>query len=362
MTRPLRVLLLHPGASWSTADVESGLRYGLVKHGVEVIQYRLDQRIDASKRWLYAAWRRAQKGNPAIEKPTTEDIFYHAASGSLEMALNHLVDAVVIVSAMFMHPNMIELLKRAKLTVTVLFTESPYDMDKELKVARMVDGCWTNERSSLAAFQAVNANSGYLPHAWHPQRHQTGAQPGDEVFPQHDVVFVGSAFHERVTWLQSIDWTGIDLGLYGSWAGLPSRSPLRAFVKDAQIDNAVTAALYRRAKIGLNLYRKSMGWGRGAPQIAHAESMNPRGYELAACGAFHLSDARAEVRELFGDLVPTFETSAQASDLIRRWLADDAGRRAIASQLPARVAESSWAERAACVIGDLHSLIQARAA
>ncbi len=355
----MKLLLLHPGASSSTADVEAGLRFGLRAHGITVIEYRLDERLDHSRRWLHAAWRRVRKGNAGVEKPTVGDIFYKAGEPAIAMALRHQVDAVLVVSAMFLHPDVIILMRRAGLRVVVLFTESPYDQAKELAVAKLIDGGWTNERSSLAAFTQANPSSGYLPHAWHPERHRPGAQPGDDAVAAHDVVFIGSAFHERVEWLASIDWTGIDLGLYGAWEALGSRHTLRRFVRGAHIHNTAAAALYRRAKIGLNLYRTSMGWGRQAPAITHAESLNPRAYELAACGAFSLSTYRAEAPEVFGDLVPTFTTAAEASALIRQWLADDVGRARVTKQLPACVAESSWVDRSTRVIGDLQSLLKA---
>lgn len=359
----MKILLIEPGASWSTADVSAGVLDGLQRHeGVEIVRFHLDQRVDRSNRWLYYNWRRAKKLNPTIEKPNTADVFYQAGIGALEMALRHQVDVVFVVSAMFLHPDVIVMMKRAGLRVVVLFTESPYDLAKELEVAAMVDGCWTNERSVVEAFRAVNRNSGYLPHAWHPGRHKFGVRPDDQQVLAHDVVFVGSGFRERIEWLSAIDWTGIDLGLYGSWAPLGSRHPLRRYLRGAQIDNLTTAALYRRAKVGLNLYRTSMGWGRNAPAITHAESMNPRAYELAACGAFHLSTERAEVREVFGARVPTFRDPAEASVLIRQWLDDPAGRARVAAELPACVAGQSWHERATQLLGDLQALLQQRAA
>ena len=362
MSGGLKVLLVHPGASTSTADVADGLHYGLAHHGVEVVQYRLDRRIDRSHRWLHYNWRRTKKANATIPRPSTADVFYQAGIGALDAALRHQVDAVVVVSAMFLHPDVIILMKRAGLRVCVLFTESPYDTAKELPIAKLVDGCWTNEVSSVPAFRAVNPRAGYLAHGWHPERHLEGAQPGDEHVAAHDVVFVGTAFEERIEWLSKIDWTGIDFGLYGNWEMLGSRHPLRKYIRGAQVDNATAAALYRRAKIGLNLYRTSKGFGRKVEKIAGADSLNPRAYELARCGAFHLSTYRAEIREVFGDLVPTFETPEQASSLIRAWLADDAGRARVQSLLPACVAESSWVARAATVIGDVQTLLQSQAA
>jgi hypothetical protein len=354
----VKILLLHPGASWSTADVATGLRYGLVHHGVQIVDYRLDARIPRADKWLMTAWKAAKKTDPTIEKPNTADVFYQAGAEAVLVALRHQVDVVVIVSGMFLHLDVVTLMKRAGLRVTVLFTESPYD-PQELTMAGMVDGCWTNERSAVEAFRAVNPNSGYLPHAWHPERHQPGLQPGDEAVPAHDVVFVGSAFQERIEWLSAIDWTGIDFGLYGQWSPLGSRHRLQRYVRNAApITNETTAALYRRAKVGLNLYRTSRGWGKDAPQITHAESLNPRAYELAACGVFHLSSDRAEVGEVFGALVPTVQHPTAASALIRSWLADPDGRARIAAELPARVAEMSWVDRATRVIGDLQGLLE----
>jgi spore maturation protein CgeB len=333
-------------------------------HGVDIVDYALDARIARAQGWLHYNWRRAKKRNPAIPKPNVADVFFQAGHDALAMALYHDVDAVLAVSGMFLHPDVVVMMKRAHLRVFVLFTETPYDLAKELEMAKLVDGCWTNERSSVAAFQAVNPHSGYLSHAWHPERHQPGPQPIDATVVAHDVVFVGSGFPDRVAWLSAMDWTGIDLGLYGSWEGIRKGHRLKPFVRGAQTDNATTGALYRRAKIGLNLYRTKVGWGRNTPTITHAESLNPRAYELAACGAFHLSSDRAEVAEVFGHRVPTFTTSQGASELLRLWLADDAarGRAKIASELPACVAESSWGTRATTVIGDLQTLLQRRAA
>jgi hypothetical protein len=351
----MRLLLCHPGASWSTHDVFEGLRYGLEHHGVDVYEYRLDARIEIASKALHAQARMARKRNPEMPKPTKADVFYQAACGSLERALRLQVDAVVVVSAMYFHPDVLTLMKRAGLKVFVLFTESPYDIDQEVAIAKIVDGCWTNERSSVPTFRAVNPKSGYLPHAWHPVKHRIDT-PIPENVPGHDVVFVGTGFPDRITFFNSIDWTGIDLGLYGTWKGMGLKKQVAACVRDEQVNNEYAAALYRKAKIGVNLYRAFAGWGRTARRVT-GDSLSPRAYELAACGAFHISAFRSEVPEVFGDLVPTFTAPTEAAALIRTWLADAAGRARVAAQLPACVAECSWVERSTRVIGDLQTLI-----
>src|SRR5678815_3044190 len=123
----VKILLVHPGASWSTADVFDGLNYGLKENGVQVEHYRLDKRIAVSHAALFTAWRKMKKEEPDLPKPNQADIMYHAGVGALEMALRYQVDVVFVVSAMMLHPDVIVMMKRARLKVVVLFTESPYD-------------------------------------------------------------------------------------------------------------------------------------------------------------------------------------------------------------------------------------------
>jgi spore maturation protein CgeB len=352
----VKVLVIGPGSSYSTADVEAGAIEGLQAHGVEVANYALDRRISASYTYLRQCWRRAKAAYALVEKPTNADVLLHAVQDSLTKALLHRVDWVLLVSAMFVPRPFLAILQRAGLPVATLLTESPYDLDHELSWAEFADLVWTNERTAVRGFRQVQSRSFYLPHAMRPAVH-TPFHEDDHRAPAHDVVFVGTAFQERIELLEAIDWAGIDLGLYGQWKNLRRSSPLRQFVRGGVVDNAKTAALYRRAKVGLNLYRESQGWGKDAPRISGAESLNPRAYELAACGCFHLSSARAEVGEMFGDLVPTFRTASECGALIRRWVADDTGRADVSRRLPTAVATHTWTERGRQMASDLRAAL-----
>ena len=176
--------------------------------------------------------------------------------------------------------------RRAGLRTAMIMTESPNQDDEQVGWARTVDVVWTNERSSVARFAEYNPNSHYWRHAIDPVRHYPGAVMPEQ--PTHDVVFVGTGWQERIALLSAVDWTGIDLGLYGSWELLPADSPLRQCVRGGVTANAVTAQLYRNAKVGVNLHRTSDYYTAegGISHISYAESLNPRCYELAATGCF----------------------------------------------------------------------------
>ena len=388
----MRVLLVGAGADVSVSDVAYGLYDGLKASGAETYYYALSDRLWIAEHGLRAAWQRM--GRPPEKQPSYADMTYTASAGILERALRYEVDWVLVVSGLYLHPDALVLARRAGLKVGVVFTESPYDDLAQLRLARLVDACWTNERTSLAALRQACPNVGYYRHGYDPEKHrpdpcEVGAIKGPLVvscFPSgttprsdgpavactgtarqptnqeayHDVVFVGTGFPERAEMIRAVDWSGIDLGLYGVW---DKRQLGRAkrYVQGGIVSNADASALYRRAKIGLNLYRQSYGpspMHTLAPRIRHAESLNPRAVELAACGVFHLTDERAEGREVFGDSVPSFSTPAQLGELVRGFLADPLARVEHARQAREAIAPYTFAASAAHLLADLETIRQ----
>ena len=352
----VKVLLVHPGASWSTHDVWLGVDGALRRVGVEVVEFRTDGRLEASSRYLHAAWRNSKHREELI-KSTAVDAIYHMGEGLVARALHFLPDWVIIVGGTYLHPDTLALLRRAGTKICAILTESPYQFEQEKLIAERVQVLFTNERSTIEKFRPYCSHIYYWQHAYDPLRHRP-VQDVESDIARHDVVFVGTGFIERIRLLQRIDWAGIDFGLYGSWSLLGARSNLRKHLKLGIIDNQITAALYGKAKVGLNIHRTSMDWGRKTSHYEGAESMNPRCYELAACGCFFICDDRAEVKEMFGDLVPMFKTANEANDLIHYYLAHDAERQQRTELLPQIIAMHTFDERVEKLLGvldDYHS-------
>lgn len=337
----MRLLVVHPGADWATADIFDGYVSAFKALAHEVGVYNLSVRLGRAHGWLNYCWRQA--GRPG-EKPAPAEVIHRASIDLVPSALLGNVDWVFVITGAYLHPDALIMLRRAGIKIALLLTESPYEDDGQLRLTQYADVVFTNERTSVAPLKASNPNVYYLPHAYDPAKHYP-ADATDDV-PAHDVVFVGTGFQERLDILQAVDWSGIDLGLYGTYELLGSRSKLRQYIRGGVTDNAQVAALYRRSAIGLNLYRQSVWYGRKAERITTAESMNPRAFELGACGVFTISDYRPEVSEAFGGLVPTFRNAEELETLVRAWLADAEGRQAVAEQLPARITRSTFHERA----------------
>jgi spore maturation protein CgeB len=352
------LLCIHPGADWSTGDVYQGLIPALKRLGVPVVEYPLNATLQLSHGYLDLLHRKQKKhGGPLAEtRPTSGDVLYHASAQAIERALFFGCEWVLLMTGMYFSLRVLKMLRRAGLKIAVLLTESPYDTSSEFAFAAEADLCWTTERTAVAPLGLACPRTGYLPHAYDPEKHRPDAPlPEDEAaIPAHDVVFVGSGFQERVDLLSAIDWTGIDFGLYGAWRGVGPRHRLRKHLRGQEVDNAVAAALYRKARIGLNLFRSSVGHaGKRAARMTGAASLNPRLLELAACGAFTVSEWRPEVGEVFGGSVPTFRDAAGLQSLLREWLPRGADRERRARSLPGRVAGRTFDGMARTVVRDL---------
>jgi spore maturation protein CgeB len=148
-----------------------------------------------------------------------------------------------------------------------------------------------------------------------------------------DLSFVGAGYPNRRAllprWL-SKDWS---FKLWGNeWEGAADLAPVLQR-SGARIDTETCMKVFNASAINLNLH----SWGGDAldPQ---ADFVNPRTFELAACGAFQLTDERALLPDLFTDEeVVRFRRIEDVPALIRMWLNDSSGRRAIAENARQRV-------------------------
>ena len=341
----MKLMVVHPFAAFAVADVADGLIAGLRANGHEVAEYHLGRRL-----WMVGAGLRTL--TPAGQDPDGGMMALHASEALVYRAVVEGVRWVLVVCGSYVHPNILYALRALGIRVAVVFTESPYQSDEtgEYRLLPVTDLAFTNERTCVAGFQADLDAAGdggralYLPHAFNPAVHRPDGEPcRDE--DRCDVLIFGTGFAERQRLLEGINWTGIDLKIGGLWTGISAYGEVHRLHRSLRwgcLPNADVVRLYRGAKIVLNPHRSAEG----------AESANPRAYEVAATGAFQISDDRAEIAEVFGSSVPTYPAGVpwRLEALIRRYLADDAERGRSASEALERVRAHTFADRAVRVV------------
>jgi spore maturation protein CgeB len=318
--------------------VYEGWVEGLRAAGEQVFTFNLGDRLtfyDAA--FIEAA--AGENGEKVFRKAMPRETAIHTATYGIRGALYDCwPDVVLFISAFFTPVALLELIRSRGHKIVMLHTESPYQDEEQLIRAAYADVNLINDPANLDAYLELG-QAAYMPHAYRPAVHHPGNGR-----PDYDLAFVGTGFPSRVKFFEAMDLTGLDVRLAGPWLNLPEDSPLRdwtAFDLQDCVDNADTAAIYRRARCGINFYRREgedgtdyAGWACG-----------PREIEMAACGLFFLRDPRPESDELF-PMLPAYDSPGEASEQLRWWLAHDGMRGEAARQARAAIEDRTFGNHA----------------
>lgn len=335
----MRILVVHSGHGFSTKDVGDGLVAGLLANGVEVLEYPLWRTLETAELLIAAA-----KELGIAPEGGYPDPLHIGTMGIPGYAMAKRVEWVIFIHGMHVPESIPVTLQRGGYKTALVCTESPYETATwEAAAAQYYDVVFTCDRAALPLFMLDRPDRvHYLPHAWRPGVHQPEGERADPC----DVFFIGTRYPERDALLNGVGWDGID---FRDKTLDYERQGIVA-VTEQITENAIVARHYRSAAISLNMHRTSTML-HTTEETSHimpgaAESLNPRAYEVPACGGFLISDARAELQDIFGDCVPIYHDSASLETLIRYYLAHPDERNALAQAQHAAVQPHSWAHRA----------------
>lgn len=156
-----------------------------------------------------------------------------------------------------------------------------------------------------------------------------------------DLAFLGAGYpNRRLAFRQLLRY---DFKVWGSdWDGDSALAPYLQ-LQGARVSAEDGVKIFNATKINLNLH-SSMGTDA---LVSGGDFVNPRTFELAACGAFQLVDQRSLLPELFGpDELATFSSLEQLQELIDHYLNRPEEREAFAQRSRARVlAEHTYRRR-----------------
>lgn len=297
-------------------------------YGIQVAEFNLDERLS-----FYSEARLVRDGE-LVRACNNEAAVTMAAKGIEVACYEWWPDVVIVVSSFFVSPFLLDVMRDRGHRVVVIHTESPYEDDRQLRLAPHADLNVLNDPTNIGLF-AERAPTVYIPHAYDPALHRP--RP---VVPRlrSDFAFVGTGFQSRVEFFEKVDFGGLHVVLGGNWNRLDPDSPLRGYVAhniDECCPNDETARIYASTKTSANLYRKE------ASHSADGWAMGPREVELAACGTWFAREPRGEGDELF-PMLPTFTEPAELGDMLRWAVKHPRKRNEAAAAARAAVADRTF--------------------
>ncbi len=342
----MRFLVVSSPHAFATRDVYDGHVAGLRK----VLGEEAVRTYDVIKRFrLFHSWTQMIK-DAYGEVPRGVRANVLACEPVLGAAVYYDCDVVIIVSPMYFPMSIIETIRKVGKKVWGIFTECPYEDEFWARTqAPYFDRVFVNDRNSIPRFSVFNPDTHYLPHAYNPDKHYPRwDRPNNH---QH-VVFVGTDFKSRRDLFRDANWADIDFRLYGNWQEVHEEDTLFPYVRHRLIDNHTTAQLYRGAVVGISWHRQERYWDQdGLIDKGEAYSVGPRSYELAACGLYQISDGeRQELTDIFGESIPTFDSSESLEREVRWALEHPVERQDLARQQHEAVQGHTFENRAELIL------------
>lgn len=228
------------------------------------------------------------------------------------------------------HSEQIDLLRSRGIRTAVWFVDDPYYTDRSLPLAGHYDYVFTHELSCVPFYREAGCSEvHYLPLAADSERFAPIEPPRSY---QSDVCFIGSGFWNRVALFDELapylSQKRVRI-IGGLWSRLQQQELLRPHIHEGWVEPGEARIYYNGAKIVINMHRPTES-GQDNANTANLPglSINPRTYEIAACGALQITDVREDLQRYYrpGYDIETFGSAEELKQKIEYYLTHEQER------------------------------------
>jgi len=240
-------------------------------------------------------------------------------------------DLILALAQAPLTPKTIQKLKVLQVPIAFWFVEDFRTLPYWKDVAASYDHFFTIQQGEF--FDQLEAHGAksvyYLPQGCFPDLHQIQElTPKEQKTYEADLSFMGAAYYNRrKTFPQLLDH---DFKIWGTGWELESSLGQRVQNKNNRVSSKETVKIYNGAKIHLNLHSSTFHESINS----EGDFVNPRTFEIPACGGFQLVDQRSELKDLFrvGEEIITFNSVADLREKIAYYLEHEDERQLIAGK------------------------------
>jgi spore maturation protein CgeB len=260
----------------------------------------------------------------------------YLAESIVARAIDWKADIVWAVAQTPLTPSALRELTHAGIHSALWFVEDFRLFEYWKEVAPLYDVVFTIQKGEFhERLRSLGVhNYFYLPCAANPEIHYPeNPTPQDRARYGSQLSFVGAGYFNRAHTFAAIQ--NPDFKIWGNdW---PSQQVGRHRVQEEgrRVSTDETRRIFNSSSININLHSSPVH----TDVNPEGDFVNPRTFEIAACGAFQLVDHRSLLSELFDleDEQVTFKSGEELRSLIGKFSNDEVGRRKYAERARARV-------------------------
>ncbi|PZD95139.1 spore maturation protein [Paenibacillus sambharensis] len=255
-----------------------------------------------------------------------------------EMASAIRPDLMLVLNGLHVFPEdhleQVDAVRAMGIKTAIWFADDPYVSEYTASIAPRYDVVFTHELSTVPFYRNLGcAEVHYLPFAAYSELFKPLAVSSEY---WSDVCFIGQGFWNRIRMFDEIagELSGRRVFIAGGlWDRLNHYSRLAPSIRSGWLPVEDSVRYYNGAKIVINLHRTvEPGKDNRNTYNLPGRSINPRTFEISACGAFQLTDKREDLSSYYkpGLEIETFSSPAELTAKIRNYLKHEEERSQIA--------------------------------
>ncbi|WP_188593409.1 CgeB family protein [Paenibacillus silvae] len=315
-----------------------GRRFGGCQAIMERVQPYVPAPRDMKVLYIPQGFDAIDEGVISALQQSVRECVVGSPAAMLQEAGQHRPDVVLVMNGLHVFPeNHLEQVRGIRelgIRTAIWFVDDPYFTEDTASICQHYDIVFTHEEAAVSFYRDKGAQCViYMPLAvnpgmFHPRRTE----------PQHqyDICFIGTGFWNRIDLFNQLAPYLADKKVFiagSQWSRLARLDVLGQFIHEGWIDPAATVDYYNGAKIVINVHRTCENGedNRNTHQL-EGNSINPRTYEISACGTMQITDTRGDLPRYYrpGYDIETFTTAAELQRKIQHYLHHEEERQAMA--------------------------------
>lgn len=253
------------------------------------------------------------------------------------LATKYKVDLVLVLLGDTLPVYQVAEIVKQGIKTAVWFTDDPYYTDVTSTYAHFYHYVFTQEVSCVPFYRQLGCHNVYhLPLAANTKYFHHQKKANSYLF---DVCFLGTGWNNRIVLFNEIASylsTKKTLIVGPNWNKMKNYHLLQDKIRLEGLSPEESAHLMNCSKIVINHHRSHNDntlFKKNSNQLP-AYSVNPRTFEISACGAFQLTDIRRDLPQHYaiGKEIETYSSSLELIQKIEYYLKNDKERNAIAER------------------------------